>query len=378
MKTYLFTIVFTIVLCNSLQSKENYFRYHRAIQQAESYIEKGDYAEALSAYNYVFKQYSHVFYCDLHNACLCAIKTKDYETAYQYAKQLVSHGCELTYFNDSVFAPLHASVYWKQFDKEYNGIRNKYLADMDYGLRKEYFDMLHLDQSDRRIKKPEQQADSIYYIHAIKTIDLIQKNGFPMWFINNDTINKISILFGHSCILYNKMNAPENEQKYNTDFYNNIRKSKVLDTIRIYLKDALEDGYLTPNEYEGTISFSDFSNPYGKLSIVVDLKNEKVTPKTVFTQLQIEAINTRRESICLPPISTKTAQNYINTSWYKEYPFKDVKKAMAACQGCPRPVIVSTITETEIPVMDKFRIPGNYGFRLKTLVNSSITIFYNY
>ncbi|MFT4073847.1 MAG: hypothetical protein QM654_18230, partial [Dysgonamonadaceae bacterium] len=354
------------------------FGYYKSMQQAESSIEKMGYAKALSVYKNAFSQYPHAFYGDLHNACLCAIKTKDYETAYQYAKQLVSHGCELTYFNDSVFAPLHASAYWKQFDKEYNGIRNKYLANIDYGLRKEYFDMLHLDQSNRRLGKPEQQADSIFFINAAKTVKLIREKGFPEWFVNNDSIYNISALFGHYCLLYNKINAPQNKQKYNTDFYNHIRSSKILDTIRICLKEGLVDGLLVPIDYERMITHNDFSNPYGELSIVVDLKDEKVTPKIEFTESEIEAINTRRDSICLPPISTETAQNYINTSWYKEYPFKDVKKAMAACQGCPRPVIVSTITETEIPVMDKFRIPENYGFRLKTLVSSSITIFYNY
>lgn len=378
MKTYIFSIVFTVLFCFELQSRETYSGYYKAMQQAESSIEETGYAKALSVYKNAFSRYPHAFYSDLHNACLCAIKTKDYQTAYQYAKQLVSHGCELIYFNDSIFAPLRKSAYWKQLGEEYNCIRNKYLAGMDYDLRKEYFDMLHLDQSDRRLGKPEQQADSIFFVNAANTVRLIQQKGFPGWFVNKDSIYDISALFGHYCLLYNKMNAPQNKQKFNNDFYNHIRSSKILDTIRIYLKEALVNGLMDPRNYERIIAHSDFTNPYGELSVVVDLKDEKVTPKTVFTELEIAAINARRDSICLPRISTQTAQNYINTSWYKEYPFKEVKKAMAACEGCPRPVLVGVMTEAEMPVMDKFRIRGYEGFRLGTLVSSSITIFYNY
>lgn len=376
-KQILWTFVLLLAVCNSLQSKENYFGYYKSIHKAECCIEKADYANALTIYKDAFGKYPHAFYDDLHNACLCAINTTDYQNAYNYAKQLVSHGCEAKYFNDSIFLPLKNSVYWKDFSKDYDKLRKQYVAGLNSDERKEYWDLFLLDQSDKRIGAPKNQADSIFYIDAVKTVQLIQEHGFPSYFINKDTLNGIEILFGHDCILYNKMNDPQNKDKYNDEIYIKIRQSKMLDTIRIYLKEALLNGFLTPQDYMSTIVFSDKSNPYGELRLSIDYEKEKVVPYDQYTDEEIAVINARRDSIALPLISATTAQDYINSSWYKEYLFKKIKKALATFKECPPPpVLMSIMEDPELEVRNKFWTPGNDGFRLSTLIGSHAADFY--
>ena len=375
-RTIFFAMLSIIVLGSCSQKPETYIGYHKSIQKAEELICSLDYKQALAVYSKAFAQYPHAFYDDLHNACLCALKTNDYQAAYQYAKKLVLHGCELSYFDDDAFGSLRSNNDWKRFVKEYDGIRNKYLTGLNYDLREEYLKLYRIDQSDQRIGQSKRVADSIFYVNALKTVQLIKENGFPEWYINNDSINNTKVLFDHYCILYNQMNAKGNEEKYNDAFYSEIRDSKVFDTIRKHLREALENGFLTPQTYVGMVAFRDFTNPYGEMAILIDLNAEKVSPNYTQSEEEFIVINQRRDSIGLPPLSPETTQNYINSSWYRDYPFKQVKEALAECDGCPIPDFI-IMANIEGEFSENYRKEGTEGFRLRSILGSSVTTMVN-
>ena len=375
-KVISFVIVSILLLNNSLCA-QSYLSYHKSIQKAEESIYNGEYDKALAIYNKAFEEYPRVFYNDLHNACLCALKTDDYSKGYIYSKRLVAQGCELNYFDDKAFDKLRTSKYWQDFRNEYDEIRNDYLVAVDYDLREEYLKLACLDQSDQRIGQPEEVADSIFYVNAIRTLELIKANGFPRWGLDNDTIvSKINILFGHYCILYNQMNAKGNEEKYNNDFYAEVRNSLVLDSIRIYLKEALFDGFITPQVYVANIAFRDNTNPYGEIAILIDFDTKTVSPYFIQTEEEYITINMRRESIGLPALSPETTQNYIDSSWYRDYPFEQVKEAIAECNGCPIPNFI-IMAEVEGEFSENYKKEGTDGFRLHTLLGSSVSTIVN-
>ena len=114
-----------------------------------------------------------------------------------------------------------------------------------------------------------------------------------------------------------------------------IRMTK--NEIPVLIRDALHKGLITPDMYETASTYWDYSNPYGKLAIMIDFNIEKVYPFLFADSVKITEINQRREQIGLPLITGNLGQlsdSLLYSTWYKFYPFKEIRESALACDTC--------------------------------------------
>lgn len=375
-RTIFYLFLLLLFACTQIscvqKDKQSYVEYYMAVNQAENLIYDLKYEEALSVYTELLDAYPHIFYKDLHNACLCALKLHNHQLAYELAKNLVMHGYELTDFEDLAFEELRNSEYWTVFLEEYTIIHNNYLSGLDNELREKYIELGQIDQSEERITRGVDYQDSIFYNQALQFVILIRENGFPRWFINkDDSINNyISAMFGHNCALYNEIKEKTRELN---EFTAEIDNSKVLDTICMFLREAVLDGWLFPQDYIQQTTLKSKQNLYGKLNILKDY--DKETIDIDFPDEQTVAINQRRDSIGLPPVSREIYQDYINNSSFKDYPFVEIKEQLylpSPFDSLPLAIKLAMI-ESEL-VEDNIKV-GTESFILTTLPGGYANVY---
>jgi hypothetical protein len=355
-----------ILLSNyNIAQKVNYLGYYSKINQAELLINKYDNDSALVVYETAFNSYPNHFYKDLHNACLCYIKTSKLDKAELLAEELVLHGYEMNDFGkDSVFTPLIRSQYWKAFINSYTRLRNKYTETLNPHFRNKIYEMFLKDQKAASSKRICFQ-DSTFYHQAIELEKVFLQYGFQGCMINRDTLNtKMHILIRHYFGLVNRArNNPEmlKESCYGLMDFNRINLKQIIDN-------GLYKGLILPQTYVGMISYWDNSNPYGDLCVKVDYELEKVTLYINLSQEKVVEVNKNRIAIGLPEI-TFTNPDVLNTTWYSEYPFAEIKKALLACEACTTEMkYINLMVNEEIKTSDHFKAnPKLKGFILPDL-----------
>ncbi|MCL2073191.1 MAG: hypothetical protein FWH18_04680 [Marinilabiliaceae bacterium] len=171
----------------------NYVDYFHKTNEAELFIVKGNYNDALNIYKALFIDYKQVFYMDVHNACVCAIKLGKTKLAVKYAKMLILYGYELEDFEKEPFNLIKNKRFWSNFENDYTILRNEYLQTVDIELREKYYNLFLKDQSIGSRNLISQ--DSMLYDLSIDISELIEKYGFPDWMTKKDSmIGKLSIL----------------------------------------------------------------------------------------------------------------------------------------------------------------------------------------
>ncbi|MDR2910831.1 MAG: hypothetical protein LBV47_05655, partial [Bacteroidales bacterium] len=311
-----------------------------------------------------FKNYPHSFYKDVHNACVCAIKLNRQKEAFEFARMLVLYGYELTDFDKEPFEYLKSKEkLWEKFVSEYLNLRKKYLQTIDEEQRKCYHNIFVVDQSVAHPKtdKEYRQSDSVFYDLSIKLSELVKNNGFPNWIINKDTMSiKLVVMLSHYCGLENRIKEDPNLQ-------NDCLYVSMLDNrIHAIVDHAFNAGLMLPDTYVGVSTYLMNKNLYGKISFQFDWDKEKVIPVLNLTPEEVIQVNNNRKSIGLPPINSDTESMIINTTWFKRFPFKKIKKAMAECKNCTSDEIRKITMEFAFEVKEKYQ-KENSHFILHTI-----------
>lgn len=130
MKKHYLILIFIFFV--SLAKGQNYIPYFHKITEVENQIRKHEFSSALESYESLFQEYDNISYKNLHNACICAIKTQEYNKAIEYAQQLVFRGYELKDFEQTVFDELREKKSkWNSFIKGYEELRIQQIAKLN-------------------------------------------------------------------------------------------------------------------------------------------------------------------------------------------------------------------------------------------------------
>lgn len=318
-----------ILACDSNQNN-NFVNYHLQINEAEKLIAQKSYESALTVYKEVFRRYPQSFYKDLHNACLCALKQKEFQTAREIAEELVLHGYEMQDFRDPAFSSLKEDA--KEcavFESNYSRLRANYLKNQNLRLRKFYWELYKEDQAATSTFEVSLQ-DSVFYENALKLVRAFDSHGFPSIGVNKDTMNfKIYVFFRHYCGLVNRVKVDPDMRL--TPLYGKMNFDEIgMDSI---LLRALHNGRISPQAYADAVSYWDPSNPYGDVAIKLDFEKEKASLYLNLKPEDIEEVNKRRRDIGLYPISPASEQVLAST-WLSKYPFAEIKEAYINCDTC--------------------------------------------
>jgi hypothetical protein len=348
-KVFLLTIF--PCFCLSVLSQINYIESHRQTHKAEIFIANQQFDSALVIYEEVFAQLPHAFYRDLHNAAVCYLKLGDFEKGYELINQLVLHGYELIDFESGSFDILKTNkIYWQRFLKQYPSLRASFLKSRPEPLFQEYYQLFLSDQNAASGWDINFQ-DSVFYSQAGDLFRLVDLHGFLPIDVNKDTIRtQIFIQFRHLGGLLNRYkNDPET---FDDAFFSEMESYTIkFDSL---LLQALQSGKILPQTYADIVSYWASPNPYGDIAMKIDLIAETVGFKINLTLEQIKEVNERRSEIGLYPFSLMS-DGIFQSTWYRHYPFKEMKKAYLNCDSCATSLDYDRVRRAlETKVKDQF------------------------
>lgn len=308
----------------------DYLESHRQTHKAEIFIANQQFDSALVIYERLFTQLPHGFYKDLHNAAVCYLKVNDLDRGFELIKKLVLHGYVLEDFEASSFETLHSnSIYWKRFLKQYPLLRTSYLESRPEDLYRQYYQLYLTDQKAASSWDINYQ-DSVFYSQAHDLFQLVDQHGFLPIDVNKDTIRThVFIQFRHLGGLLNRYKR--NPHAFDDNYYAKIEDYTI--NFNTILLKALKSGKILPQTYADIVSYWASPNPYGDIAMKIDLEEETVGFKVNLTLEQIKETNARRSEIGLYPF-TLASDDIFQYTWYREYPFKEIKELYLNCDSC--------------------------------------------
>ncbi len=373
MKKILFLSISLLVSLFSYTTDFVYKEYYAKIYTADAHISDSNYVAALTIYKELVKQYPYHHYKYIHNACLCAINTGQYADAFMFAQRLIGQGYEMTDFETPAFEHFRQQKkYWKKFVSEYPTLKNQYEAQKDQALRKKYADLFVLDQEAANHSNKSEDKDCVLYDLSVTVSKIITEQGFPHFLLDKDSIRiKLYTMLRHYCGLKNRIRQDESLLK---DCLSNDMSENKIDSLS---KEALYRGLVLPQDYVGIVSHWDNSSPFGIVAATINYKDEtiKVFLKNIPSN-DYEQANLLRESIGLLPIDEKA----INTSKYKNYPFKEIRQACEASDSCRTQkdcnVIIGEVVERVKKEAQKGEDQGSSNYFFKPDVGIRDTYYY--
>lgn len=291
----------------------NFKDYYKHCNQAELKIIDSSFAEALAIYQSSFKQFENNYGQDIHNACLCAILSKQNDIAEELLEKMVFKGYTIDYFKSNTYERFKKTKEWKSFKKNYPKLREEFMKSFNYDLKTEIEKMY---EAEKTPLLSERALDSIVYENTKGLYEIFTTKGFPK--INMfDLRMPVPIpLVVHCFGLYNKIkNSPA---VYNDPMYLKMDFQKY-NLIDIYLK-AVKEGLFHPNDY---ISCHDYreKNIFGcKIIFKIDFKTKICKAEMPDSSVIIES-NAKRDEIGLPLVED-TYKKIIKSDFiYMNYPF---------------------------------------------------------
>lgn len=321
-------IFFLLFICNAVVvNGKDYIPYFHKITEAENQIRSSKFSSALETYDSLFKNYNNVSYKNIHNACICAIKIGNFNSAFIYAKQLILKGYEIQDFEKPIFSKLRKKTrQWDSLLDDYDKLKEERQSKINKTERNYYYQKYLEDQkAATSFNIPVQ--DSAFFTLTHELSYHIKKNGFPNLFLSKDTLShKVQVMFRHYFGLFNRI---KNDQELQNDPSYSSRSENPLKGI---MENALINGLITPQIYESIVSYND-GNPFGELAIKIDIDNKKVSPILRVKPEELDEVNLKRNAIGLPSINDNSV-SYLNGTWYLSYPFEEVKQAVENCDTC--------------------------------------------
>lgn len=186
------SLYFFILSATIIYSQSNYIEYHKEARFIESYILDSSYVKAVHRYKNLFSKYDFVFAEDCFRAAQTATLSNDSISSFLFLERAVLQGVtKESIVNDSILIDLKKMKYWSIFENNYDRIRNKYTAAIDWNLRQKINEIHDLDQKYR--DKHELHPWNFLWRPLIwikwkkttkkivedKLIPLIKKHGFP-------------------------------------------------------------------------------------------------------------------------------------------------------------------------------------------------------
>lgn len=272
---------------------DDYITYNRTINQAESYIVKNNFEDALGKYEEALNYVNYGYAKDYYNAAFIASYVKDTLTTIRYLDSCIVRGVPQKWIKkSSKFDWLKSTDNWNEFIKRIPDLKNKYEARVNSTYSKKLYQIFDKDQKSRSWfnakfkKKKMREVDE----EGFKQLnDLINTYGFPSerkignedWALNNMTIR---ILFMHYV-----------QSTMDPSFFEGL-KNEVL------------KGNLHPNNYAHIIDRIKIKDGYGTVIIwgtPIGDNLSNMPENYQLTPTEIKTINKRRYSIGLETIKEK-------------------------------------------------------------------------
>jgi hypothetical protein len=352
LKAILFFFILQLTLSSFGSNKElNYSNYHLRLYDAESMIINQDLDSALLIYQAVFDQYKNHFFKDINNAFYCCIGLKKYDTAKDYAEELVLHGYELKDFDKEELAEFKSTKIWRKFKRNYSKLREQYQASIDQDLRKIY-DKIHVLDQKAAVSGDTKLMHSVYYKHASQLSKIFVDKGFKTIGINKDLQDvHIYAVLRHYYFLRNQLKRwPE---LYMDEMYEKM-KSDSLPLLKQF-KMAIHEGNILPEYYASSIVYGDDASKayYGKPMFFIDFETKKISFTSFLSTERLKVVNEKRYEIGLYPINA-SSNSLIQSTWYKEYPFKAIIKKLSSIDSTCSVSPLRMITDEELKVENRF------------------------
>lgn len=227
---------------------DDFQAYLHFTNKAELYIVDGQFILAQKAFDTAFIYWQKPFAIDLSNYLRCANSNKDYKAVKATAAQLISLGCEMSFFSSPVYlTEFRKSALWVDLVNAYPDLRQKFISKNNWTLRSKIERLLALDQSLRQ-QDPNYTVlkDSIYKSDKLieKEVVAILQQAFPneyncgIYFDNDTTIAPYGLL--HIVILHNYIKIDEHVAGTISKTTYNFTK---------LLSDAVAKGQMHPQEF---------------------------------------------------------------------------------------------------------------------------------
>jgi hypothetical protein len=143
-------LYFCILSCTNSYSQSNYIEYHKRARLIESHILDSSYVKAVKLYEDLFSTYDFVFAEDCFRAAQTAVFINDSVNSFLFLERAVHQGVtKETIVNDSILIDLKKMKDWSLFENNYDSIRDKYIAAIDWDLRQKINKIYDLDQKYR-------------------------------------------------------------------------------------------------------------------------------------------------------------------------------------------------------------------------------------
>ncbi len=292
MKSILRIILLLILPNISLSQNNTYSEYYKLCNQAELKIVDSSYIEALAIYQSAFKQFENNYGQDIHNACLCAILSKQNDIAEEFLEKMVFKGYTIDQFKSNTYEKYKKTKEWKLFKSKYPKLRNDFLKSFDSELK---IELENMAISENRPDLPEKVLDSIVYENSKRLFEIFTTKGFPKINMFSTKTMVPIILVRHFFGLYNKTrNSPD---AYLDSMYIKMDFQKY-DLMNLYLK-AMQEGYFYPNDYISCHDYRERSIIDCGFIIDVNFETRKCTA-ILPDEKKIEASNKKRLEIGLP------------------------------------------------------------------------------
>lgn len=176
---YLSTLIIFLYSISAIAQTVNHKQYLLLTNEAELNIMKADYRQALKQYKIAFGYNPDGFGRDYYNAALCAVRIKNFKTAFEYLQNLTELGVEADYFEENTeINVLKNTKKWNRFikySKNVNSEKNRF----DTLLQAEFDDMLKIDQKIKRMPENRDTFASVVLSNTKRIIQIINEKGFP-------------------------------------------------------------------------------------------------------------------------------------------------------------------------------------------------------
>ncbi|MDX9845513.1 MAG: hypothetical protein RBT74_00910 [Tenuifilaceae bacterium] len=290
-------------------------------------MKKQNYSQALLAYEELRGKASF-FAKDLHNLSICYLNTNQLDSAISLARQLVLRGRTLDNFSKyKEFDAIASTKEWVAFTKVYPLLRERYEQNLDHSFINIINRAIGPDQEFQKIS--EEKRDSTYYYQGIMLFDYIFDNGFPDFFKDEEPIlaSQLLAMLRHFFYLPKMFSADTglaSRKSYSHMVFNRPYSECILK--------AVYEGKLQPSSYESIMHYSSVDSPFGKIGICFDFDKETVSLDFGSFNSNHEEINKNRRAIGLAQVDSFSVN--LEGTWYKEFPFKEIKEAYINCDTC--------------------------------------------